>query len=57
MIRILARLKRNKSGISSIEYVFIAFGVVLVIVASISNVGTAISERYSTISNSIVNGR
>jgi pilus assembly protein Flp/PilA len=46
-------LVRNESGVTSIEYCFIAIMIALAIVAALTTLGSTLSNTFSTVANDI----
>jgi pilus assembly protein Flp/PilA len=53
MRRLLSRFVRDDSGATSIEYALIAVGLSIVILGAVTNIGTTINTKYSTVNSSI----
>ena len=53
MGKLLNRFRNDESGTSAIEYAIIASGIFLVIVTSVSSIGTKLSTTFSTIDTGI----
>jgi len=53
MRKLLARFLADQSGATAIEYCLIAAGVSITIVAVVNGMGTALSQKYTTVSNSL----
>ncbi len=53
MRHLLSRFFANHSGATSIEYALIAVGLSIVIVGAVSNIGTTLNTKYTTVNSSI----
>jgi pilus assembly protein Flp/PilA len=49
LLALLAKLARTRSGVTAIEYAFIAGLVALVIVAAVSTLGTSVSSLFGSV--------
>ena len=53
MRRLLEGFLRDESGATAIEYALIAMGISIAIVAAVNSVGTALSNKFATLSTSL----
>jgi pilus assembly protein Flp/PilA len=53
MMNLLKRFVKNESGAAAIEYGLIASGISVVIIPSVTNVGTKLVQTFTTIGNAL----
>ena len=53
MKNLIKRFLSDQSGATAIEYGLIAAGIALAIITAVNSVGTALSGKFTTISNSL----
>ena len=53
MRNLIVKFLNDQSGATAIEYCLIAAGVSITIVAVVNGMGTALSGKYTTVSNSL----
>jgi pilus assembly protein Flp/PilA len=53
MRRLLARFVVDEGGATAIEYALIAAGISVMIITGVSGVGSAVSSKFTLVSNSI----
>jgi pilus assembly protein Flp/PilA len=53
MRRLLARFVVDERGATAIEYALIAAGISIMIITGVSGVGSAVSSKFTLVSNSI----
>jgi pilus assembly protein Flp/PilA len=53
MRRLLTNFLADESGATAIEYAIIAAGISIVIVASVSGIGTKLTSTFTTVSTSL----
>ncbi len=53
MKNLVSRFVKDESGATAIEYGLIAAGIAIAIITAVNGVGTALSGKFTTISNSL----
>jgi pilus assembly protein Flp/PilA len=53
MIGLIQRFVRDESGATAIEYALIAAGIGIAIIAAVNTLGTAISNKFGSITTSL----
>jgi pilus assembly protein Flp/PilA len=53
MKNLLTRFAKDESGATAIEYALIAAGIGIAIITAVNTLGTAISSKFTAISNSL----
>jgi len=53
MLKLVARLAKDQSGATAIEYAIIAAGISIVIVAAVNTIGTSVNTTFSSIASQL----
>ena len=53
MLKLVARLAKDQSGATAIEYAIIAAGISIVIVAAVNTIGTSVDTTFSSIASQL----